>query len=234
MLKGLIPVGNVNADSLDKLQKSKNLTFSDFKDILNLSMPDIQGDFEKKLNEWGIGLTNSFNPDKVSGKIYDYLEKHPVPKGFDLYGLSFFYDLSTENSALMLNGLTSVEDVKPKSAGKLQKNKGITLPGFKKSLYYLMDEFDFKATLIFADDLKELQSLYAQGKYHSDFFNRSDLEKSLYNDPSKFDKNYTGFHLYNNINDFLVVYRKVESEAVIVDTSMRKSELSAEKILSYF
>jgi len=234
MISELVPVENVNVSYLDELRKNGNFKFSDFKNIMNSSMSDNPEGFEKDFYEWNMGLEDSFDPDKLTEKISDYLKEHPVPENSNLDGMFFTYDLSTKFGALVFSGLTPRGDMKANSAGKLQKNKGITLSGFKDSLYSFMDKYDLTATLIFADDLKELQSLYAQGKYHSDFFNRPDLEKSLHNDSSKFDKNYTGFHLYNNINDFLVVYRKVEPEAVIVDTSLRESKLGAKEIMSYF
>ncbi|MCK5289998.1 MAG: hypothetical protein KAJ56_03555, partial [Candidatus Aenigmarchaeota archaeon] len=234
MLNGLLPVKNVDASFLDKLQKSRDLAFSDFKDIMNSSMPGIQGDFEEKVNEWAVGLTNSFDPDKLSWKIYNYLEKYPMPDEFNFDGISFMYNLSTGRSGLILCALTPESGVKAKSAGKLQKNRGITLSGFKESLYSVMEEYNLNATLVVADDLDKLLSYYAQGESHSDYFNRGDLEKSLDNDPSKFDENYTGFCLYNNTNNFLVIYRNVKPEAVIVDTSVRRTELSAEEVISYF
>ncbi len=234
MLNGLLPVENVDASFLDKLRKSRDHAFPDFKDIVNSGLSGIQEDFEEKLNTWAGGLTSSFDPDKLSWKIYNYLEKYPVPDEFNFDGISFLYNLSTGRSGLVLCGLTPESGVKARSSGKLQKNKGITLSGFKENLYSVMEEYNFNATLVVADSMKELLSLYAQGEYHSDFFNRSDLEKSLEMDSSKFDKNYTGFRLYNRTNDLLVIYRKVEPEAVIVDTSVRRTEFGAEKIISYF
>ncbi|MCK4808007.1 MAG: hypothetical protein KAS90_00130 [Candidatus Aenigmarchaeota archaeon] len=238
MVNKLVRVDELDASSLDKLRKNENFTLSDFKDIMNLSMLDNPEGFEIDFHKWNKGLEDSFGPDKLSEKIYDYVKKHPLPENSNLDGMSFNYDLNTKKSALVFSGLTSKEPMKPKSSDKKQKGKGITLPGFKKSLYSLMDEYDLNATLIFADDIKELQSLYFRSvvgnENFSDIYSSSDLKITLEKDSSKFDKDYTGFRLYNNINDFFVVYKKSGSEAVLVNTSLKNSELSAEEILSYF
>ena len=238
MISELVPVENVNPSYLDKLRKNEKVTFSDFKNILNSSRSDNPDGFENDFHKWNEGLEDLFDPDKLSGKIYDYVKKHPVPENSSLDGMFFNYDLSTKKSALVFSELTSKRDMKVKSVDKKQKNKGITLPGFKKSLYSLMDKYNLNATLIFADDLKELQSLYFRSvvgnENFSDIYSSSDLKIILEKDSSKFDKDYTGFRLYNNINDFFVVYKKSGSEAVLVNTSLKNSELSAEEILSYF
>jgi len=238
MINELVPVEDVDARYIDKLRKNERVTFSDFKDILNLSMSDNPDGFEKQFHKWNTGLEDSFGPDELSGKIYDYVKKHPLPENSNLDGMSFNYDLNTGKGALVFSELTSKEPMKPKSSDKLQKSKGITLRDFKDSLYSLMDEFDLNATLIFADDIKELQSLYyrsvVNNENFSDIYSSSDLKIILEKDSSKFDKDYTGFRLYNKDNDFFVVYRKVEPDAVLVNTSLKNSKLSAEEILSYF
>ena len=234
-LSGLTPLSGVKINYNDMLQKINESEISDFENILDLVKSDIQGGADE-FNEWSIGLAGIFDIAEVSDRVYGYVKKHPVPKDSNLVGMSFVYDLSTKMSALMFDKVTPRRDMRAKSAGKLQK--GTTLSGFKECLYSFVDEFDFNATLIFADDLKELQSLYFRSvvgnEDFSDSYSSSELKGVLEKDSSKFGKNYTGFRLYNNNNDFFVVYRKVGSEAVLVNTSLRKSQLSAKKILSYF
>ncbi|NOQ38475.1 hypothetical protein GQ472_06330 [archaeon] len=238
MISELVPVENVNASYLDKLRKNEKFTLSDFKNIMNSSMSDNPDGFEIDFHKWNTGLEDSFDPDKLTEMISDYVKEYPVPENSNLDGMFFNYDLSTRKGALIFSGLTSRGNMKAKSVDKLQKNKGITLPGFKDSLYSLMDENDLTTTLISADEIKELQSRYyrsiVRDEHFSDIYSSSELKGVLEKDPSRFDNNYTGFRLYNNSNDFFVVYRKAESEAVLVNTSYKNSQLSAEKILSYF
>ncbi|MCK5063446.1 MAG: hypothetical protein KAR23_05960, partial [Candidatus Aenigmarchaeota archaeon] len=120
MISELVPVENVNPSYLDKLRKNEKVTFSDFKNILNSSRSDNPDGFENDFHKWNEGLEDLFDPDKLSGKIYDYVKKHPVPENSSLDGMFFNYDLSTKKSALVFSELTSKRDMKVKSVDKKQ------------------------------------------------------------------------------------------------------------------
>ncbi len=207
---------------------------SDFGETRNLNISDVNDVIQEKLND----LESLFDSDGVSEKISDYLEKNPMPKNL-FAGIYYHHNLSTLKGGISLIKDKSVGGVESNSACMLEKSKGITLPDFKKSLYFLMDEYDLTATMIVADDLDTLESLYVRSvkgeDSFSDSYSSSDLGKVLDRNSSYFDKNYTGFRLYDSgKNDIFVVFRKLEPEAVLVNTSLRKSQLSAKKILSYF